>query len=336
MSALIDSVIDVQAKTAQFHEDGFLVLKGMMEEGLVKDLHDKAMGNFEELRSILTLRKRNEIVAAACADTGTAVDETSKDAKTMQAISTEKAGDISTTPPPKPLKVEEGLQMGQLMGIGIKHCFKEIVQRHSQRFEMPYRMDEDEYAVVLRCPAIMAVVKEILGDDCVVINKSLVVSAPGASDQAWHSDGPHVSAIADLPCHCLNVFVPLVEVTELNGPTQIRPGSVNMTRNLKKEMFVAMIRKTLRPIAGPTLKIGDVLLFDYRVLHRGTGNRSAVVRPVLVYTFAKPFYKDTLNFPRNSVFDAVSVPVPVPESVPVPIAVVSQETSIAMDPTSGI
>jgi hypothetical protein len=24
----------------------------------------------------------------------------------------------------------------------------------------------------------------------------------------------------------------------------------------------------------------------------------------LVYTFAKPFYRDTLNFPRNSVFDS--------------------------------
>jgi ectoine hydroxylase-related dioxygenase (phytanoyl-CoA dioxygenase family) len=149
----------------------------------------------------------------------------------------------------------------------------------------------------------MRVVKCILGEDCIVINKSLVVSSPGALDQAWHSDGPHISATEDLPCHCLNVFVPLVNVTEQNGPTQFRPGSVNMTRNLKVEMLKAMARKTLRPIEGPTLSMGSVLLFDYRVLHRGTANRTAQPRPVLVYTFAKPFYRDTLNFPRNSVFD---------------------------------
>ncbi len=197
----------------------------------------------------------------------------------------------------------EGSSMRDLMGIGIKNCYKEIVQRHAQRFEMPYKMDDEEFGIVLNTPNIMSVVNEILGDDCNVINKSLVLSNPGAEDQAWHSDGPHVSATQDLPCHCLNVFVPLVEVTATNGPTQFRPGSVNMTRNLKVEMLKAMVRKTLRPIQGPTLKKGSVLLFDYRVLHRGTANRSKDVRPVLVYTFAKPFYRDTLNFPRNSVFD---------------------------------
>lgn len=70
--------------------------------------------------------------------------------------------------------------------------------------------------------------------------------------------------------------------------------------------------------------------FDYRVLHRGTANKSTEMRPILVFTFAKPWYKvspqsclfhfvfslvlteshnhsvcqDTLNFPHRSVFDA--------------------------------
>ena len=204
-------------------------------------------------------------------------------------------------------KIQEkfaGTCMQDTMGIGIKHCFKEIVQRHEKRFEMQYKMDDEEFGIVLEIPSIMSIVKEILGDDCIVINKSLVVSNAGTKDQAWHSDGPHVSATEDLPCHCLNVFIPLVDVTQLNGPTQFRPGSVNMTRNLKIEMLKAMVRKTLRPLECPTLMKGSVLLFDYRVLHRGTANRSNEARPVLVYTFAKPFYRDTLNFPRNSVFDS--------------------------------
>jgi len=193
--------------------------------------------------------------------------------------------------------------MASTMGIGIKHCYKEIVQRHAHRFEMPYKMGADEFAVVMRCPRVMRTVRQILGEDCVVINRSLVVSGAGAADQAWHSDGPHLSATKDLPCHCLNVFVPLVDVTALNGPTEIRPGSVSMARNLKVEMLKAMVRRTLRPIAGPSVRRGSVLMFDYRVLHRGTRNASSEPRPVLVYTFAKPYYKDTLNFPKKSVFD---------------------------------
>eukprot|EP01034_Spumella_vulgaris_P021942 gene21942-28022_t len=43
--------------------------------------------------------------------------------------------------------------------------------------------------------------------------------------------------------------------------------------------------------------------FDYRVLHRGTANRSENIRPILVFTFAKPWYKDLLNFPHRSLFD---------------------------------
>ena len=47
---------------------------------------------------------------------------------------------------------------------------------------------------------------------------------PGAGDQAWHSDGAHVSLSKHLPCHVLNVFIPLVDLTLELGPTEFRPG----------------------------------------------------------------------------------------------------------------
>ncbi len=252
---------------SRFHEDGYIVLEDLIDVDEIESLRISALKNFDELQTII--RAKNAIQS-----------------EHLDKVQSNTDGSMESS-----------------MGIGIKNCFKEIVQRHACRFEMPYKMDNEEFAVVLRCPRIMKVVRGILGEDCVVINKSLVISSPGADDQAWHSDGPHLSATQDLPCHCLNVFVPLVDVTSLNGPTQFRPGSVNMTRNLKVEMLKAMVRKTLRPIDGPTLRRGSVLLFDYRVLHRGTKNSSSTPRPVLVYTFAKPYYKDTLNFPKKSVFD---------------------------------
>jgi len=282
-----------ETEVARFHEDGFLVMEDVLSVDDIEYLRHRAMSNFNELQDILLAKEAAAAEASAAASGPCEASQAEAEAETEA----EAEGKHSN-------KAEKrGPGMAGTMGIGIKHCYKEVVQRHAHRFEMPYKMDSEEFAVVLRCPRIMRVVRQILGDDCEVINKSLVLSSPGAADQAWHSDGPHLSATRDLPCHCLNVFVPLVEVTARNGPTEIRPGSVNMTRNLKAEMLKAMVRKTLRPIARPELRRGSVLLFDYRVLHRGTRNASDEPRPVLVYTFAKPYYRDTLNFPRRSVFD---------------------------------
>jgi ectoine hydroxylase-related dioxygenase (phytanoyl-CoA dioxygenase family) len=69
-------------------------------------------------------------------------------------------------------------------------------------------------------------------------------------------------------------------------------------------MLAARARKTLRTPAAPELQVGDVLLFDYRVLHRGKANRPNTNRSILVLTFSKPWYKDICNFPNRSMFEA--------------------------------
>lgn len=146
-------------------------------------------------------------------------------------------------------------------GVGIKHGFNEIVQRHPHRFEMPYKMDDNRFDFVLRNEELRHLVATILDcDDFIVANRSLVVSEPGCMDQAWHSDGPHVSATQDLPCHVLNVFIPLVDVTASNGPTEFRPGSHYYTRDLAKLMLIAKLKKQLRPVDAPCLRVGSALL----------------------------------------------------------------------------
>ena len=66
--------------------------------------------------------------------------------------------------------------------------------------------------------------------------------------------------------------------------------------------LLAKIKKTLRPTIVPDLRLGDAVLFDYRVLHRGTRNTSGGPRPVFVMTLAKPWFRDLLNFPRRALF----------------------------------
>lgn len=153
------------------------------------------------------------------------------------------------------------------LGIGIKEGYKEIVQRHSKRFEMTFGMTDEIFNTAINNSMILSTVSAILGSDFIVINRSLVISLPGAADQSWHSDGPHMSLTEDIPCHCLNVFIPLIDISVLNGPTSFRPESHFYTRDLPKLYMKAFVRKELKAVESPCLKKGSAIIFDYRYDH---------------------------------------------------------------------
>ena len=106
-------------------------------------------------------------------------------------------------------------------------------------------------------------------------------------------------------------------------------------------LLVAKARKTLQAPVIPLLQMGDALVFDYRILHRGRANLSDVMdednsdeecknnfandvqnhshhesensfyhgvgssrrdRPILVMTFARRWFIDVCNFPKRSLF----------------------------------
>ena len=113
-----------------------------------------------------------------------------------------------------------------------------------------------------------------------------MLSFPGSQVQPWHSDGPHMpggDASFVAPLHAVNVFVPLIDLTPANGPTEFTPGS-------HIDFDVAS------PSVIPTMKAGQALIFDYRTRHRGLGNSSGDERPLLYITYARPFWLDVYNF----------------------------------------
>jgi ectoine hydroxylase-related dioxygenase (phytanoyl-CoA dioxygenase family) len=112
--------------------------------------------------------------------------------------------------------------------------------------------------------------------------------------QDWHRDGQALSAdpSAQLPPHCINLFIPLVDITEDVGPTEFWPGThIEATFHaLQKEQNVT---KTPTPEAtadAATATIlapaGSIILFDYRTIHRGGANKSGKQRRVLYLTYA--------------------------------------------------
>lgn len=198
------------------------------------------------------------------------------------------------------------------MKVGIKHGFREIVMRSPGRFEIALKESSKllqmnhmpSLQMLQRClPFVPALLNATSWEHVQICHISLVLSMPGSNEQSWHADGGHVDLQKHQSCHCLNVFIPLIGLTQEMGPTELRPGTHYHTRNLVPMMLAAKARKTLQLPVSPLLQQGDVLVFDYRILHRGLANASQQNRPILVLTVAQTWFKDVLNFPSRSLQD---------------------------------
>ena len=144
-------------------------------------------------------------------------------------------------------------------GVGLKQGYDEIVQRQEGRYEVPYKM-KDIFREISESSQLLDIIHALLGPEVIVANESLIISMPGTTEQAWHADGPHMSVSEHLPVHCLNVFIPLVDVTLDVGPTEFRPASHYMTRDLKNMFLRAALKKELLPNEKPLMKKGSALL----------------------------------------------------------------------------
>ena len=96
------------------------------------------------------------------------------------------------------------------------------------------------------------------------------MNEPGSNSQNWHRDGPDEGFI--------DCFVPLIDLNESVGPTAIQPGTHRTTGSVGDNDD-----KEGGNVLVPLLNKGDVLLFDYRTIHRGLGNVSESTTRTLAY-----------------------------------------------------
>ena len=87
----------------------------------------------------------------------------------------------------------------------------------------------------------------------------------------FQHDGKVANSI--LPAHCLNIFIPLVDVESNNGGTEFCLGSHFNTKFFTEDIVWQDVHwKDRIGFKGDVLAIkvnaGEVLAFDYRVLHR--------------------------------------------------------------------
>lgn len=146
-------------------------------------------------------------------------------------------------------------------------------------------------------PVLQSLVDAQEEDGTNLVHKAgVVIAEPGTStDQPWHPDG-HQKGL-------FNVFLPLVPVTQDNGPTQFQPGSqVLVDPDLAIPLFWMYDDAEVPPVS-PCVGAGEVLIFDYRVTHRGTANPSAASRSVAYLVYACAGLEDDYSFPEASLFE---------------------------------
>ena len=139
----------------------------------------------------------------------------------------------------------------------------------------------------------MGVVRQILGEDVVLIHKGVFLSNPGADAQEYHQDGPHLTTQYQRPCHAINVFVPLVDLCLRNGPTEFVVGSHILDYDDYDR----------NKVVTPQVAAGTPIIFDYRLGHRGRANMSDACRPIVYCTYAAASngkeFRDSVNFSRK-------------------------------------
>ena len=141
-------------------------------------------------------------------------------------------------------------------------------------------------------PLVFPIIKQILGEDCILGGFGAAVSLPGAADQSVHMDHPRLfNHAVDIlnPCVAINMMVPLVNLTDINGTTRVWRGS-----HIASDEAIDNIEPE-----DPHVSIGSCYLIDYRLSHQGIANRSKEVRPIMYIVYSRPWFRDTVNYRKQ-------------------------------------
>lgn len=170
--------------------------------------------------------------------------------------------------------------------------------RGEARFEITMRMSGAfAHPEGFANPLLRGILTPLLGGDMQLNSFSIVVSYPGAAMQQIHRDHGHLFASEpeispNLPVYAINVGVPLIDVDLEIGPTGVWPGSHRWAPNVEADPAAAAVYP---------IKRGDCILIDYRTLHTGMPNRTAVTRPILYMVYARGWFSDeATHFGVNS------------------------------------
>lgn len=171
-----------------------------------------------------------------------------------------------------------------------EHRAANPTNRGANRYQM-YLPFEPPFAdpLVYDNDTVLEVVQRVLGPDPICTYFASDTPLPGSEHQRVHSDTrllfpeEHLS----LPCYGLVLNIPLVDVTEENGPMEVWPGGTHLWAGVGDMQELAQ----RMPSGFLTMNAGSVVIRDLRMWHRGTPNRGTRSRPNLALVYTRPWYR---------------------------------------------
>ncbi|HLP19108.1 MAG TPA: phytanoyl-CoA dioxygenase family protein [Chitinophagales bacterium] len=149
---------------------------------------------------------------------------------------------------------------------------------HAADFELRKRMNEKIKAVCAR--ALQITFQEVNALGSTFMTKSKGQSGTLHPHQDWN-------IVDERRFNSYNVWIPLVDVNEANGTISILPKSHTLLKNVRGlnipssfEKVNDAVWKYLKPL---TMRAGEALVYDHRLLHASGENNTDTPRLVIVY-----------------------------------------------------
>ncbi|MDN3646999.1 phytanoyl-CoA dioxygenase family protein [Pontixanthobacter aestiaquae] len=164
-----------------------------------------------------------------------------------------------------------------------------------KRFTVPIRIQApfDDPAVYAN-PVLMDLLTEAMGERPVLHAFGGVVTHAGARMQHVHREHPLLfnddKSNDNMLTYAVTILVPLIDLDEETGGTQFWEGTHRLSKDASYEGD---------PLVAYT-KAGSSLVLDYRTYHGGMPCTSDNGRPMLYYTYALPWFTDTLAFESHA------------------------------------
>jgi ectoine hydroxylase-related dioxygenase (phytanoyl-CoA dioxygenase family) len=177
--------------------------------------------------------------------------------------------------------------------------------RGQKRFQMnlPFIKPFNDSQIITN-PFVLSILDQLLGEDCTLLYFASDTPLPGSDYQGVHSDEIPLFPEAEitLPAVVMAVNIPLVDITEENGATDVWPGGTHrIPENMNKPKLVQKTAESMK-YEKVLMNVGDILIRDPRMWHRGTPNHSNEWRPLMA------LYYNRAWFNRDGVSPKVGIP----------------------------
>jgi ectoine hydroxylase-related dioxygenase (phytanoyl-CoA dioxygenase family) len=206
-------------------------------------------------------------------------------------------------------------------------------QRHEKRFDvlLPRQLAKESIVADYKVTRMLEE-DRVLGKTMIANQVGVVISETGSEDQHYHHDDQYLFLESsfdfqkvsghDLAPFAVTMFFPNINMTVAHGPTEFCMGSSHLRgftvdSDVEDENLLLSgdtpfhklaIFDFFAPAEGeddkvcpeelvrtPLANVGDVVFFDYNIMHRGLENTSPDLRAMSYVIYSRPWFKDA-NF----------------------------------------